>query len=184
MLVKILKRMTIVDALDTLWIMDLKDEFKRGADWVHNSLDFNKNQFISAFETTIRSLGGLLSAYDLSGDKRLLVKATDLGNRLMPIFNTATGLTHSQINLATGQTMNTGWTGGYALIAEFGTLQLEFRRLTQLTGDQKYDNAVTRIMDWLKSKSPYDGLFPAFIQPETGAFGPDHITFGAWGDSF
>jgi hypothetical protein len=176
--------MTIVDALDTLWIMDLKPEFKRAADWVHNSLSFNKNQFISAFETTIRSLGGLLSAYDLSGDRRLLDKATDLGNRLMPIFQTTTGLTYSQINLATGGRMNTGWTGGYALIAEFGTLQLEFRRLSQLTGDKKYDDAVTRIMNWLHERSPSDGLYPAFIHPETGAFGPDHITFGAWADSF
>ena len=62
---------TLVDALDTLWLMNMKDEFYEARDWVKDHLDFNKNIDVSVFETTIRSLGGLLSAYDWSGENVL-----------------------------------------------------------------------------------------------------------------
>jgi hypothetical protein len=52
---------TLVDSLDTLWLMDMKDEFRRARDWVRDSLDNNRFRMVSFFETTIRSLGGLLS---------------------------------------------------------------------------------------------------------------------------
>lgn len=52
---------------DTLWLMDMKNEFWEARDWVKEKLSFKPHD-ISVFETTIRELGGLLSAYDLSGD--------------------------------------------------------------------------------------------------------------------
>lgn len=67
--------MTMLDALDVLWIMGMKDEFKAARDWVASNLSFNKPRSVSFFETTIRALGGLLAAYDLSGDKMFLDKA-------------------------------------------------------------------------------------------------------------
>lgn len=74
--------MTILDALDTLWIMGLRDEFRKGAQWLHDNMDFSKvTKEVSAFETTIRAVGGMLAAYDLSEDKLFLDKAMDLVNR-------------------------------------------------------------------------------------------------------
>lgn len=53
---------------DTLWLMGMKDEFWEARDWVRDELTFSHATDVSVFETTIRELGGLLSAYDLSGD--------------------------------------------------------------------------------------------------------------------
>ena len=73
---------TLVDALDTLWLMDMKDEFYKARDWVRDHLDFSKVGHVSVFETTIRDLGGLLAAYDWSNDDAFLNKAIDIGERL------------------------------------------------------------------------------------------------------
>ncbi|RIB24404.1 Glycoside Hydrolase Family 47 protein [Gigaspora rosea] len=90
---------TIIDALDTLWIMDLKKEFNRSRDFVR-SVDFTKsNDDINVFETTIRYLGGLLSAYELSNDLVFLEKAQELGNALLPSFDSPTGLPYNWWNL-------------------------------------------------------------------------------------
>lgn len=78
--------LTIIDSLDTLWIMGLKDQFQKARDWVESSLSFNKNRDVSTFETSIRVFGGLLSAYDLSKDKMFLDKAKDIGDRLMKVY--------------------------------------------------------------------------------------------------
>lgn len=77
---------TLVDSLDTLWLMGLHKEFDEAKKWVQTSLTFDHAGAVSVFETTIRELGGLLSAYDLSGDKVFLDKAKLLGDRLMPAF--------------------------------------------------------------------------------------------------
>ncbi|CAL5003164.1 unnamed protein product [Urochloa decumbens] len=69
---------TLVDSLDTLYIMGLKEEFKKARDWVAESLDFDKDYEASVFETTIRVVGGLLSAYDLSADKIFLEKGNSI----------------------------------------------------------------------------------------------------------
>uniref|UniRef100_A0AAY4BNL6 alpha-1,2-Mannosidase n=1 Tax=Denticeps clupeoides TaxID=299321 RepID=A0AAY4BNL6_9TELE len=62
-----LKGATIVDALDTLYIMEMYQEFEEATEWVEKNLDFNMNAEISVFEVNIRFVGGLLSAYYLSG---------------------------------------------------------------------------------------------------------------------
>lgn len=78
----------MVDTLDTLWMMGLKDEFHEAAaaavtiDWE------TKETAVNMFETTIRHIGGLLSAYDLSQEPALLHKAIELGNMLYAGFDT------------------------------------------------------------------------------------------------
>lgn len=68
--------MTLVDSLDTMWLMGLEQEFQEARDWVETSLNIDRNKnTVSLFETTIRVLGGLLSAYHLSGDRVFLDKA-------------------------------------------------------------------------------------------------------------
>jgi hypothetical protein len=77
---------TLVDSLDTLWLMGLKEEFYQGRDYVRDKLTHDSTKpDTSVFETNIRSLGGLLSAYDWSGDEVFLEKAVELGDRLLKV---------------------------------------------------------------------------------------------------
>jgi len=82
---------TLVDSLDTLWIMGMKEDFEAAVS-VINQIDFTttETQQINVFETTIRYLGGFLAAYDISGHKYpiLLTKATEVGEMLMSVFDT------------------------------------------------------------------------------------------------
>jgi len=79
--------MTPVDALDTMILMGLQDEAAKTRKYITQNLSFDKDIYVQNFEITIRLLGGLLSSYQLTGDKRLLSLAEDLGNRLLPVFD-------------------------------------------------------------------------------------------------
>src|SRR5205809_3357814 len=113
--------MTPVDALDTLILMKLDSEAAKARNLIVGELSFDRDISVKNFEITIRLLGGLLSGYQLSGDKRLLDLADDLGNRLLPAFNSPTGLPYVYVNLRTGQTRDP-----ISNPAETGTLLLEF----------------------------------------------------------
>ncbi|XP_044485674.1 mannosyl-oligosaccharide 1,2-alpha-mannosidase MNS1-like [Mangifera indica] len=175
---------TLIDALDTLYIMGLDEQFQRARDWVANSLDFNKDHEASVFETTIRVVGGLLSAYDLSQDKVFLEKARDIADRLLPAWNTLSGIPYNIINLAHGNPHNPSWTGGDSILADSGTEQVEFIALSQRTGDPKYQQKAERVIEQLSKTFPADGLLPIYIDPEMGGRSRSTITFGAMGDSF
>lgn len=87
---------TLVDSLSTMLVMELEHEFNETID-VIAGIDYNRTLYgggISVFETVIRHLGGLLSAYELSGNQVLLTKAEELGHALMPAFNTPYDLPH------------------------------------------------------------------------------------------
>ncbi|KAJ9168641.1 hypothetical protein P3X46_020141 [Hevea brasiliensis] len=174
---------TLIDSLDTLFIMGLDEQFRRAREWVANSLDFNKDYDASVFETTIRVVGGLLSAYDLSGDTVFLEKAKDIADRLLPAWNTNTGIPYNIINLAHGNAHNPGWTGGDSILADSGTEQLEFIALSQRSGDPKYQLKAEKVIMELNKTFPDDGLLPIYINPDRGT-GYSTITFGAMGDSF
>ena len=84
--------LTMVDSLDTMWLMDLREEFTEAKNWVKNSLQFHSNKYVNVFEVTIRVLGSLLSTYHLSGDKEFLDKAVSIFSMqgaLRPKFSTA-----------------------------------------------------------------------------------------------
>ena len=121
--------MTPVDALDTLVLMGLKKEADDDRELIATHLDFDKDIYVKNFEITIRMLGGLLSGYQLTHDERLLRKAQDLGNRLLPVFDSPTGLPYVYVNLHTGKTH-----GVASNPAETGTLLIEFGTLSKLTG--------------------------------------------------
>src|SRR5438552_3995907 len=125
--------MTPVDALDTMVLMGMKDErLKREAaatrEYIAKNLSFDQDIEVKNFEITIRMLGGLPSSYQLTGDKRLLALADDLGTRLLPAFNSATGMPYMYVNLKTGATR-----GAVSNPAEIGTLLIEFGTLSKLT---------------------------------------------------
>src|ERR1700681_3111921 len=96
--------MTPVDSLDTLLLLGLKDEAVKARALIVDKLSFDKDVPVMNFEVTIRLLGGLLSSYQMTGDERLLRLAEDLGKRLLPVFNSPTGMPYMFVKLKTGQT--------------------------------------------------------------------------------
>lgn len=133
--------MTPVDALDTLVLMGLDAEAKQARELIDTKLSFDLDISVKTFEITIRHLGGLLSSYQLTGDKRLLDLADDLGTRLLPAFDSPSGLPYVNVNLHTGKTSGTA-----SGPAEAGTLLLEFGTLAKLTGKPVYYEKAKRAL--------------------------------------
>uniref|UniRef100_A0A8C1QNX7 alpha-1,2-Mannosidase n=1 Tax=Cyprinus carpio TaxID=7962 RepID=A0A8C1QNX7_CYPCA len=176
---------TIVDALDTLYIMGLHDEFKDGQEWIKQNLDFSVNAEVSVFEVNIRFIGGLLAAYYLSGQEVFKVKAVQLAEKLLPAFNTPTGIPWAMVNLKSGVGRNWGWaSAGSSILAEFGTLHMEFVHLTYLTGNPAYYQKVMHIRKLLAKMDRPNGLYPNYLNPRTGRWGQHHTSVGGLGDSF
>ncbi|KAJ7994004.1 hypothetical protein DPEC_G00261450 [Dallia pectoralis] len=177
--------LTLIDALDTMWILNLKEEFEEAKVWVSTELSFNKNVDVNLFESTIRILGGLLSTYHLTGDTLFLDKAKDIGTRLMPAFNTPSKIPYSDVNIGKGTAHPPRWTSD-STVAEVTSIQLEFRELSRLTQDSRYQAAVDEIMGKVhKLEGKQDGLVPMFINTNTGQF--THLgvfTLGARADSY
>ena len=158
---------TLVDSLDTLWIMGLESDF-REASAAMAAMDFSKTKNAGAanlFETTIRHLGGLLAAYDLSGDGALLKKAVELGDMLYMGFDTPNRLPGFWLDfddvLAGSQLAGTNDAS-----AAPSSLCLEFTRLSQITGDAKYYSAtdrVTRFLERVQYTSSLPGLWPVTL---------------------
>jgi hypothetical protein len=124
--------MTPVDAFDTFIMLGLSKEASEAKEVILASLDFNTDNNVQVFEMTIRLLGGLITAYELDGDKRFLVLATDLADRMMPAFNSLTGMPYRYVHLQTGKT-----TDSINNPAEIGTLMMEFGQLSVHTGNKK-----------------------------------------------
>jgi mannosidase alpha-like ER degradation enhancer 2 len=155
--------MTPVDALDTMILMGLKDEAATTRKYITQNLSFDKDIEVQNFEITIRLLGGLLSSYQLTHDKQLLTLAEDLGNRLLPVFDSPTGLPYRFVNLKTGKVR-----GLETNPAEAGTLLIEFGALSKLTRRPVfYEKAKRALVEIYKRRSPI-GLVGTWINVETG----------------
>lgn len=171
---------TIIDALSTLHIMELEAEYEKGSQWIKDNLDFpNLDATVSVFETNIRIMGGLLSAYAFTGDEHLLNHAYALGKLLMPAFETPTGIPRPQINIMSGVA-----TGDTVVLADFGTLHLEFNYLTQVTNDPIFVEKVDRIRTLVKTMARPDGFYSNFVSVETGDFIGNDVSIGVFADSF
>lgn len=176
--------LTIVDSLDTMLLMNLAEEFQQAHDWVASSLSFDKNVDVNLFETTIRVLGGLLSAYHLSKDEVFLKKAVDLGERLLPAFKSASSIPYSDVNLLTHFAHAPRW-GPDSSVSEVTTIQLEFKDLSYITGNSKYKEAVNEVMNHVHSLPKKAGLVPIYVNADNGQFRSSAtITLGARGDSY
>jgi ER degradation enhancer, mannosidase alpha-like 2 len=155
--------MTPVDALDTMIIMGLDQQANEARELIVTKLSFDKDIYVKNFEITIRLLGGLLSSYQLSGDKRLLALAQDLADRLLPAFDSPTGMPYVEVNLRTGKVRNPETNP-----AEVGTLLIEFGALSKLTGKPVYyDKAKRALVELYRRRSPI-GLVGSGINVETG----------------
>jgi mannosidase alpha-like ER degradation enhancer 2 len=157
--------MTPVDALDTMIIMDLNDEAAATKQYILDHLSFDKDIEVQNFEITIRLLGGLLTNYQLTGDKRFLTLADDLGTRLLPVFNSPTGMPYRYVNLKTGKTR-----AAVSNPAETGTLLIEFGTLSKLTGKPVYYEKAKRALVETYNRRSKIGLVGEWINVETGAW--------------
>lgn len=176
--------LTIVDSLDTLWLMNMKKEYKEARDWVEEELSFSKPVTVNLFETTIRILGGLLSIYHLTADKMFLEKAADLGERLLGAFNSRSKIPYSDVLLRDKVGKPPSWSPDSSL-SEVTTIQLEFKDLSYALNNPAYKSAAENIMLHIFSLQRNAGLAPIYINADSGEFRPgSHITFGARGDSY
>lgn len=192
---------TIVDALDTLLIMGLPREYAHARLHVRD-IDFTlvkggrsayggADGRIPVFETAIRYLGGLLSAHDLSGDQLMLHRAEELAQLILPAFDTWSGVPVGRLKPGARQSPASA---GSVVLAEAGSMLLEFTRLYQATGNRTYFDLVQRNAEWIAhnisiptgytGRGPTTGsLLPMYIQPENGrAYGS--YSFGAMLDSY
>ena len=180
---------TLVDTMDTLWIMGLQKDFELCVEAIQ-SIDFTTNteKTLNVFETTIRYLGGFLAAYDLSNQKYpiLLQKAQQLGEILYTAFDTPNRMPQCRWEWRKSALGGTLTASESTLVAELGSLTLEFTRLSQLTGDDKYYDAVARIMqEFYKSQNStlIPGLWPTIVNAKELQFSANHFTFGGMADS-
>ena len=181
---------TLVDSLDTLWIMGMKEEFDEAVD-AAKDIDFNSTseEMLNIFETTIRYLGGFLGAYDLTGGTYpvLLQKATEVGDLLYCAFDTPNRMPVTRWYWKQALEGAQQKAGSATLIAEIGSLTLEFTRLSQLTGNLKYYDAVKRILDEfekLQTKTSLPGLWPTLMNADTLSFQDNSYTLGGMADSW
>ncbi|RDB23578.1 Mannosyl-oligosaccharide 1,2-alpha-mannosidase MNS3 [Hypsizygus marmoreus] len=170
------------DSLDTMLIMDLHDEFERALLIVERT-DFSlpEKHFAPYFETVIRYLGGLLSAYAISKNKVLLDRAEDLATKLDPVFKTTSGLALYGVNPTSGEVVGPE----IGILAEMASLQLEYTYLAKLTGNKKYFSRANNLLQILGAANLRNtsGMFPIAWNLSTGQPHDTHLSVGAQADS-
>lgn len=188
----------IIDALDTLMLMNMTTQLQHAREWLSTTLTYELDHDVNTFETTIRMLGGLLAAHylqtdfpsmcpvDLSkgGEDLYLEKAADLGDRLLGAFDSNSGIPYASINLKTGKGIPSHADGGASSLAEATSVQLEMKYLAKLTGEKHYWDKAEKVMKAVDDANARDGLMPIFIHPETAVFTTSNIRLGSRGDSY
>lgn len=194
--------LTLIDTLDTLVVLGDYDEFVKGVRTVSDMASYKLDQNISVFETNIRILGGLLSAHILALDRRelgiteaflnspphlpydgkLLDLALDLGDRLIPAFETKTGIPYGTVNLMKGVPPKET---SISSLAGAGTLYLELGLLSSLSRDPKYAEISRRgMVELFSRRNKKTDLFGAHIDTKTGSWTEAHAGIGSNADSF
>jgi hypothetical protein len=171
--------MTPVDALDTMVLMGLSEEAEKAKALLLEKLSFDRDISVKNFEITIRMLGGLLSAHQLTSDPRLLALAEDLGNRLLPVFESPTGMPYMYVNLRTGKV-----SGAVSNPAEIGTLILEFGTLAKLTKREVFYEKPRKALIALFTRRSKIGLVGEEIDVETGRWKSPTSHVGGGIDSY
>ncbi|KAL4309436.1 hypothetical protein GQ457_01G047140 [Hibiscus cannabinus] len=171
---------TVVDALDTAMIMGLEEVVSEAGSWVESHLleRISQKGQVNLFETTIRVLGGLLSAYHLSGgdqDMNLANKgpkptvyldiAKNLADRMLAAFTSSpTAIPFSDVVLSDFSALPS--LGGKSSTSEVSTLQLEFNYLSEISGDPKYKTEGMKVLAHFKTLPKVEGLVPIYISPD------------------
>ncbi|XP_031272437.1 alpha-mannosidase I MNS4 isoform X2 [Pistacia vera] len=184
--------LTLIDSLDTLALLGDRERFASSVEWIGKNLRFDINKTVSVFETSIRVLGGLLSAHLIASDyatgmkipsydNQLLSLAEDLARRLLPVFDTPTGIPFGSVNLLHGvdehESKITSTAGG-------GTLTLEFGVLSRLTNNPIYEQVTKNAVLGLWSRRSKLNLVGAHINVFTGEWTQKDAGIGTSIDSF
>ena len=141
------------------------EEYEEAKTWVESSFRLDIDRDVNLFETTIRVLGGLLSIYHLAGDEVYLAKAVELGNRLMPCFESPSSIPYSDVNLINMKAHAPKWSPDSST-SEVTTIQLEFRDLSRSCNDPTYELAAAKVSEKVHELPKTDGLVPIFINGE------------------
>jgi len=158
--------LTIIESLDTLYLMELDAELAAALDWIEANLSFDIDASFQVFEAIIRLVGGLLSGYHATGERMLLDKARDLADRLLPAFEQSpTGAPWRFVNLHTGAV-----SGRNNFLAEIGTNITEFGDLGQLVGDDRYYRASKRAFQAVVDRRSRLDLVGTTMDVTTGAW--------------
>ncbi|CAB04078.1 alpha-1,2-Mannosidase [Caenorhabditis elegans] len=187
--------LSLIDALDTLLVMGNTTEFRRAVSLVLEKARDDANVNVSVFETNIRVVGGLISAHMLAGrhkdlvvdwegypcDSPLLKLAVKMADRLMPAFNTETGMPYGTVNLKYGVHKDET---PITCTAGVGTFLIEFGTLSRLTGDDKYEKVALKALDALWSTRSPIGLVGNHINVQTGQWTATDSGIGAGVDSY
>ena len=171
--------MTAVDAFDTFMMLGLTSEAKEAKELILSKLNFNIDNDVQVFEITIRLLAGLISAYELDGDKKFLSLATDLANRMMPAFNTATGMPYRYVHLQTGKIRDS-----INNPAEIGTLMMEFGKLSKVTGNNAYYEVAKKAIMYCYGKRSKLDLVGEQIDVTTGKWVSTQTHISGYIDSY
>lgn len=191
----------IVDSLDTLMLMNLTSRLSHAREWISTTLNYDQDHEVNTFETTIRMLGGLLSAHYLStafpnmaplsdgaegapGEDLYLEKATDLADRLLGAFDSPSGVPYASVNLKTLKGVTSHDDGGASSTAEAASLQLEMKYMAKLTGEKNYWDKAENVIKVIDDNGMPDGLLPIFIYADRGIFRGENIRLGSRGDSY
>ncbi|PSS29750.1 hypothetical protein PHLCEN_2v2898 [Hermanssonia centrifuga] len=172
---------TTVDGIDTMVLMGLHEMSNKTVQHVAQ-LTFDRDQSVQFFETVIRYLGGFLSAYALTKNPVFLARADDLGRKLLPAFNTPSGLPTFGVNPLTGQTRS-GWMGNVAILSEMGSCQMEYRYLAHLTGRPEYVRVVDHVTEHMRQHEERGGLFPTTYDLNSGDAKGNSYSVGSLADS-
>ncbi|WP_158022007.1 glycoside hydrolase family 47 protein [Flammeovirga pacifica] len=155
--------MTPVDAFSTMYLMGLDKEMKECKELIFTELDFDKDLDVQQFEIAIRILGGLISSYQLDGDQRFLDLAIDLADRMLPVFESPTGIPYRLVNLKTGAVSGQGTNP-----CEIGSMMLEYGTLSKITGNNKYYDLCKRGIKAAYDRRGKTGLQGSWIDQDTG----------------
>jgi ER degradation enhancer, mannosidase alpha-like 2 len=168
-----------VEAMMTMKIMGLEAEFMESDQFLKANLDFDKDIYVSHFEIVIRMLGGLTALYQHTEDPFYLQKATDLADRMLPTFDSPTGMPYTEVNLKTRRVR-----GSISNPAQIGSLILEYGTLAKLTGRDEFYEKPKRALTELFNRRSDIGLVGFKIDIETGEWTRTESHIGAGIDSY
>lgn len=178
---------TMFDNLDTLWIMGMHEEFANAVTAVSQmSFADTSSPEINTHEVNAHILGGLLAAYDLSSDNMLLQKAVEVGDMLYAAFDTPNRMPIIHWDLHRALRQEEQIAEEVVSASELGSFALEFTRLSQITGDQKYFDAAQHVMTTLdrqQDSTKLTGMWPVVLNARTEVFDGDLYSMGAEVDS-
>ncbi len=171
--------MSPIDGYSTLKILGFEDEAKRIENFVVDSLRFDKDIYVKVFEVDIRILGGLLNIYEMTGNNKVLQKAQNFADRLLPAFNSPTGLPYYYVNLKTGATK-----GNIVNVAEAGSYIFEFGILSYYTQNPTYYQVAKKATKKIYSMRSKINLLGRDLDVETGNWTLTQSMVGAYADSY